>query len=278
MKALHECPNGEVITRTEKLVGIVLGDAHQDRRDRHTFPSIAEIAEDAMVSERQCQRVMDALERKGVIRREYPAGKGRGKTTFYIFCELDCRVADSDWAAGKVARRDADASPKGCHGVTLLAGKKAAPVLVERVTEGCHKGDILPRAYKEEHEQEQQEQVHPPTPLPGGERFAVHPLLLSEAVDGVMRACRWTDRRQRHTVSTQLRLAVSLGEELALVAARMIAAWSQHLDAAADGLLRGAAYGPKKFIGLGMWNDVDGWHWDVELLRRRAEASVGTLR
>jgi hypothetical protein len=256
IKALVVCPNGEHVTRTEKLVGLILGDNHQDRAHRRTYPSVEGMAEDAMLSERQFQRLLDSLERKGVIRREYPDGRGRGKTTFYFFPELD---------------------EKGCQNVTLSAVNQPA----EKVTLFEQKGDrrvtfpevpILSNKSNKDNKSKD-------TPLPpasgGSEVFTLHPLLLNDAADGVMRACGWTDRRVRHAVYAQLKLALSLGEPLAQLAARMITAWTDHLDASADGLLRGLPYGPKKFIGHGKWNDPESWHWDREKLERRSAAMVG---
>ena len=88
-KSLLFCPNGERITRGEKLVLISLADSHQDKGKHFTYPSIETIATDALCDRRSCQRHLEALERKGVIRRLRPARQGAGMTTFYFFLELE---------------------------------------------------------------------------------------------------------------------------------------------------------------------------------------------
>ena len=89
MKALVVCPNGELITPREKLVGMVLADSHQDKARRFTYPSVETIAEESRSDRRTCQRYLDALERKGVIRRLRPSNQGRGAQVFYFFPALD---------------------------------------------------------------------------------------------------------------------------------------------------------------------------------------------
>lgn len=263
MKELHTCPNGEIVTRTEKLIGIVLGDSHQDRANRRTFPSVDMIAEDGMVSERTCQRVLASLERKGVIRREYPGGIGRGKTTYYFFPALD---------------------DKGCHDVTLSEPAKTA----KRVTEGCHKGDIRRTAYKEEQEQVQQKQIQPPNPLKGAsgvQSFSSVDLAnggvagmaalergIEQAIDVVMRGCGFTERRLRRVLEAQLWLEVLEGVLDTTAAPRMIAAWREQQTA--DTLLR-AKYKPRNFFGDGHWRDSRGWLWDRQAIDQLRGARVG---
>lgn len=105
IKLLTVCPNGEHISRSEKFVGMVLGDNHQDHAHRRTYPSVEGMAEDAMMSERQFLRLLASLESKGVIRREYPDGRGRGKTTFYFFPELRTHAARAKQRIGDQATR-----------------------------------------------------------------------------------------------------------------------------------------------------------------------------
>ncbi len=89
VKGLVVCPNGERLSRTEKLVALVLADSHQDKAKACTFPSVKMIAEDSLMDPRVCRRVLAALERKGVIVRDRPEAQGRGQLTFYRFPELD---------------------------------------------------------------------------------------------------------------------------------------------------------------------------------------------
>ena len=112
-KELVVCPNGERITRGEKLVLIVLADNHQDKAKHFTYPSIDTIAEDALCDRRSCQRHLDGLERKGVIRRLRPVAYGRSLTTFYFFTALD-KIPEQGWQNAALF----DVSQKG--------GKRAA--------------------------------------------------------------------------------------------------------------------------------------------------------
>jgi Helix-turn-helix domain len=94
IKELKVCPNGEPLTRSEKLVAYALADSHQDRgADSHTFPSVEALAEDSLMTKRECQRILASLERKGAITRLRPTVQSRGMTTFYRFPQLeDSRV------------------------------------------------------------------------------------------------------------------------------------------------------------------------------------------
>src|ERR1700723_3543548 len=125
IKALIVCPNGERISRTEKLVALVLADSHQDKANAFTFPAVKMIAEDSLMDPRVCRRILSGLERKGVIERERSENQGRGQITFYRFPELD----------GK--------QPKGGHGVPLSKPEKEdnmSPLFFgKRRTEGGRK-------------------------------------------------------------------------------------------------------------------------------------------
>lgn len=139
VKELVVCPNGERISRTEKLVALVLADEHQDKAKAFTFPAVKSIAVDALMDPRHCRRVLDSLERKGVIRRDRPANQGRGQITYYAFPELD-----------KPAEKGGEMS-------TFFKGKRGA--------EGGQKEDKTQGAYKEEHEHEQKQKATPLNPL-----------------------------------------------------------------------------------------------------------------
>jgi hypothetical protein len=89
MFELDLCPNGERVTRTEKMVGLCLADNHQDKGNSFTFPALETIAQTAKVDRRTCQRMLESLERKGVILRLRPRNQGRGTMVFYYFQELD---------------------------------------------------------------------------------------------------------------------------------------------------------------------------------------------
>ena len=257
IKQLAECPNGELVTRSEKSILWVLADAHQDRRDRHTYPSVREMAEDARISERQFMRLLDSAERKGVIQREYPQGKGRGRMTYYVFPEL----------------------AEGCHNVTLFSGK--------RVTEGCHKGDISSSALDKQ-EQVQRKDFTPLPPSSGGSGAtqaiphgaggtkpveSVAPELLA-AVDRVMDSCGWTEQRLRKVIAAQVeRKGRSWpGATADNVAAAMVEAWRRYCELAH--LLR-VPVAARTFIALGYWDDESRWPWDNAAIERERQANVG---
>ncbi len=240
------------------------------------WPSLAHICDRTELSNRQVQRVLQVFEEIGLIARtKTTLQSGKVVPAMQIALEL----------LGKDLRVEFRAA--------FLRAQSKLPV-----EEGVSETVGQPVSETSESVSETQKGVsetHPPHPLYGGtaiepsgnqppypprgeSEFSLHPLLLHHAADEVMRACGWTvegDRRLRNAVLAQLRLASMQGEALPLASARMICAWAEHLDASAEGLLRGSPYGPKKFIGLGKWNDRDSWHWDTQKLDRRRDARVG---
>jgi hypothetical protein len=117
----------------------VLADSHQDKAKTYTFPSVSTIAEDALMDERVCRRLLASIERKGVIERVHPEVQYRGITTFYRFPALD---------------------KEGGQPVPPSKNDKGD----RRGTEGGPKGDESPITNKEEQELEQKQEL---TPLAG---------------------------------------------------------------------------------------------------------------
>ena len=101
-----------------------------------------------------------------------------------------------------------------------------------------------------------------------------NPAQLETAANEVMRACGWTRRRVRAQVKLQLRLRMEQGEAWPAVAAQMVAAWSEHADQSAAGLLR-YKVGAEKFVGDGLWANQNAWPWDLQRIDRMREARVG---
>ncbi len=66
VKELVFAPNGERLTRSEKLLLLVLADYH-DERLNEAWPSVKSWAEDAMMSEQRLKELRTGLIRKGVI-------------------------------------------------------------------------------------------------------------------------------------------------------------------------------------------------------------------
>jgi len=296
VKDLRQCPNGELMTRNEKLVALVLADNHQDKVNVHTFPSVDVIAADSLMSKRECQRLLGSLERKGVIVRERPTVQYRGVTTFYVFPELEPLPAPK--AATDVK--------EGCQTVTLNDVQKpsarAAAKPRKRVTEGCQKGDTGRTAYKEEQEHEQKQKQETPKPPQAGADGFESPVIVARkgpatspaqdsrvdlAVEQVIESCGFVELRNarnqrpgrlRRVLALVIRQEAERGEHTNTAALSMIAAWKDYL---AQAELLSARYGPRKFYETGAWRNPAGWHWNPQAAndsKQLAAASVGVYR
>jgi len=316
VKTLVECPNGERISRTEKLVALVLADSHQEKAHAFTFPSVKTIAEDSLMDPRVCRRVLASLERKGVIERQRAQNQGRGQLTFYRFPALD------------------SLKPKGGQVVPLSLPNKADAVsslfLAERRTEGGRKEDKTAPPSIEEQEQELKNTT-PPNPLasegedgPNGDDdagktktgaagvamavcdggAAAQPVpamatagvragnreMVSRRVGGGARDR--VDELQFAVDQVCAALSVVNGRKRKLLRAviedraregKTPAETAEAMIAAwncqADNsaVLR-VKLGLAKFFGEGYWRDSGRWFWDEERLRMRSETRVGSGR
>lgn len=156
-KELRICPNGELVSKMEKLVLYALADYHQDKMGVYTFPSVERIAEESLMDNRSCRRLLASLECKGVIERQRGEHQGRGHLTFYRFPQLDSHPSKQRPLAGDpVLKADA----KGGQAVPL----SEQILLSKRGTKGGQKADIIHLPYLEEQEREQ-EPITPPRPL-----------------------------------------------------------------------------------------------------------------
>lgn len=271
-KTLTVCPSGEMISPREKLVLIVLADAHQDKAHHFTYPAVETLAEDAMCDRRSCQRYLAALERKGVIRRMRPEHQGRGMQVFYFFAALDV-------------------IPEGWQPAALFD----PPVLRKRAAEGRQKGGkraandaahLMERAQEPELQLEQKQIQVPPQPpsLRDGGAKGQNENLPDEnpksddvdtAVERVMVECGFTANRLRRKLRAVVLRRVELGEVASEVADRMIAAW-KYQDESCDLLAKKERAAP--FFEEGFWLDMRRLHWNPIALRderQRAEARVG---
>jgi Helix-turn-helix domain len=61
--------SGEKLTRSEKILALLLADRHNPDYDI-AWPSVRKLAEEALMSERRARDLLHSLERKGVIRIE----------------------------------------------------------------------------------------------------------------------------------------------------------------------------------------------------------------
>lgn len=162
VRELVDCPNGEKITRSEKLVAFTLADQEQ----KATFPSVANIAKDCLMDERSCRRILNSLEAKGVIERTYPKVQYRGVTTFYRFPahkQTSKRKEDTETPLFP-PENEVETSPIKEDSATPLEFPATKVINDRRGTEGGQKGDktphplnnpLLGRKSKEEQLQEQ---------------------------------------------------------------------------------------------------------------------------
>jgi hypothetical protein len=281
-KTISICPNGERITRSEKIVLMVLADAHQDGAHLRTYPRVATIAEDAMVSGRQCQRVFASLERKGVLRREYPHGTGRDRLTFYIFPELD--EGQGAFSAVNKPAKQTRSKPVTRPGNDAEKGDKMSPLFEQ---EGCQKGDRrVTSGALHLNNKNNKSNKNKDTPLPpasGGSGVLHLPLAVTQpaksdalelAVDQVMFGCGFVRRRLRRVLRDALQRRADVGELPATVALAMIEAWKTALLWEAEGLLR-ARSGPEKFFGDGEWCNPGGLRFDAQAIERTRNARTG---
>jgi DNA-binding MarR family transcriptional regulator len=70
VKNLIVCPNGEPITRSEKLLLFVLADYHNEAVGDYASPGVETLAAKALYSKSQTLRLLDRLAKKAVIRIE----------------------------------------------------------------------------------------------------------------------------------------------------------------------------------------------------------------
>jgi hypothetical protein len=267
IKELQQCPNGESISRGEKLVGLILADSHQDKVGAYTYPSVQTMAADARMDERTCRRTLSSLERKGVIVRLRAEHQGRGQVTFYRFPELDETAAKTnEKTKGKGGHSDplsdAAARKKGGQDVRLFSAQrrakggqkedKTAPHTIGRTGTGTQK---------------QKQSPHIP---PAGGTSGLEPAIdhgLEPAIEQVMSDCAWTKRRLREKLRAVLLLESSKGTPPATAALAIAAAWKH--QSANSHLVRGK-FGPANFLELGIWKDSNLLMWDHERMDREA--------
>jgi hypothetical protein len=90
-KDINTCPNGEKITRTEKLLLMVMADQHTTHQES-VFVSQKNLSQESLLSVRHLRRCLESLESKGVIKTE--TGLGRGNLSGYSFPWLDTTKED----------------------------------------------------------------------------------------------------------------------------------------------------------------------------------------
>ena len=269
IKQLVVCPNGERITRTEKLVALVLADSHQDKASARTYPAVKMIAEDSLMDPRVCRRVLAALERKGVIERERATNQGRGQITFYRFPELDSKQVSPEkedtMSSFFLAKRRTEGGRK--------EDKTAPPSIEEQEQELKTNYPLYPPQAGEpgamEATSDEASNCVPiraakPAVRPAGEERAIE-----VATDEVMKCCGFTARRLRLKLRAVVVQRVGIGHAPAEVAAAMVDAW-QRYGKQGKRLFRHRS--AAEFYEGGLWLNSNLWDWDSVELREEQMA------
>jgi DNA-binding MarR family transcriptional regulator len=308
-KTLIVCPNGERISRGEKLVLITLADSHQDKAKHFTYPSVETIGEDALCDRRSCQRHLAALERKGVIQRLRPPNQGRGMQVFYFFTALDAipegwqnaALFGADDFAQKGGRRAAEGRQKGDKSCSPSITNtncneelKATPPnplasegeldLKETSDESTRETSAADLADELRHTSAVVGRDEAAQSVCGNGRevdsrgrsgfaAASGDYAIDRAIEQLANALSIADRRLLRKLRRVIELEAEKGEPPATIALDMIAAWREQERL---GHLLKCKYGMTKFFLQGIWKRKDQWHWNEELLRQRAQASVGS--
>jgi hypothetical protein len=112
IKSLITCPNGERLTLPERLIAFLVGDYYQDAGG--SFPSLETLASDGGTTKRHCQKLLTAIEQKGLIIKEHPQSQGRGTRTVFRFPGFDKQRASNETPLPtKDARADILSDQKG---------------------------------------------------------------------------------------------------------------------------------------------------------------------
>lgn len=90
VKPLSAAPDGTPITRSEKLLMLILADYHNDEQ-RAAWPSGQTLARDALLSLRYVRKLVLSLKRKGLVcTSRRLTHEGDPDSTRYHFHALDC--------------------------------------------------------------------------------------------------------------------------------------------------------------------------------------------
>jgi hypothetical protein len=121
--AQTHAPNGEPLTRDEKLMGMIVADHHDPSRNC-AYPSVPRLAELALMSKRHAIDVLHELRRKEFLSIE--PGGGRARTARYRILGLPKMAAMN--------------SRNGAHDAPFFSGEgvqKECTAAGERVQKGC---------------------------------------------------------------------------------------------------------------------------------------------
>ena len=228
---------------TATHVMAVLGNSADDD-GRNCYPGTRLIARRARVSERTVIRTIGELEAGGWLQ-VLARGSGAGNRSEYRLNVERLHAQAESWRAETRTR-------KGCHGVTLLPGRKKVTRGKQKGDNGAQKGDIDGAPLYVLPVNDPSGDPLPPNPLP---REGARAVELDSAVDQVCSALGFGNRRRRPLLRRVIELAEEKGGPPATIALAMIAAWRRKLELGS--LLRPMSVAG--FFGDGYWRDEKSW-------------------
>lgn len=152
---------------SEKIVLLKLAD-HADHEGGNVYPSVASIAAQTGLSERQVQRYLKGFLEKGILVIDDRAAGGRGRTRVYRFTFEKGDAGDTVLPRQRVTSTTPIPTPETVTPMSPIAAERVTPMTrkgdmgdAKRVTPVTQKGDIHARANQNRHE---------PSPEPSGNR------------------------------------------------------------------------------------------------------------
>jgi hypothetical protein len=143
VSAATHAPNGESLTRDEKLIALIIAD-HHDVSSNCAWPSVPRLARMALMSPRHAVDVLYSLERKQFL--AVQRGNGRGNGSTYVLLGMPSQPNATPSSPRKHAQRapfsEKKTLPKRMH--------KGCTVEQKRVHKGCTKGAQQSNAIRKE--------------------------------------------------------------------------------------------------------------------------------
>lgn len=165
VRQLLRAPNGEPITRSEKLLLMVLADYYNDKQEG-AWPSANELAKAAMFSKRRVWELIASVKRKGILEVEHRGFlNGATGSNFYRFPAMESMQGES-----ATARRGEGATARAER--LSDRAREGAGAGTEGVLGRSRDGASARSSYNEEPQVEPQIQ-HTPTSVREGSRHSL---------------------------------------------------------------------------------------------------------
>lgn len=153
VRTLTTAPTGEKITRSEKLLLMVLADRYNED-EGCAWPSLKNLAADALMSRSHACTLLTALERKGVITRERQwRGPKERENTVYRFAHKDSQggspVNGLGTKSSSVAHRTRVVHSRQDHGSPVVSGQE--PLVNRQITDSAETVSLTPREEAKSH-------------------------------------------------------------------------------------------------------------------------------